>query len=77
MTLVKTMKQNINKTPNQAKLVSAEKLANLFYPKVHVRTIRRWQKERVIPFTKVGGSIYFNPEKVLRHVEDKYTIEAI
>ena len=50
------------------KLVSAERLSCLFDPPLSVRTIRKWQKGRIIPFYKVGARVLFDPNRVREHL---------
>jgi hypothetical protein len=40
-----------------------------------LRTLRQWQKQRVVPFVKVGRMVLFNPLKVKAALEGKFTIE--
>ncbi len=50
------------------KLVSAEKLRDYFDPPPSLRTIREWQARKAVPFIKIGGKVYFDPEKVRDHL---------
>jgi hypothetical protein len=50
------------------KLVSAEELRKCFNPPPSLRTIREWQARRAVPFIRIGGKVYFDPERVLDHL---------
>jgi len=40
------------------------------------RTIRNWTKLRLIPYLKVGGLVYFDPEEVSAHIRSKLKVPA-
>jgi hypothetical protein len=57
------------------KLVSADKLRGYFNPPLSLRTIRNWQKRRHVPFIKVGGKVFFDPERVMDHLKQRNEIK--
>lgn len=61
------------------KLVSAEKLLEtLFEPdcRPSLRTVRRWQRARVIPYVKIGSLVFFDLEKVRESLSRKNIVRA-
>ena len=61
-------------------LVKARGLAVALCPdpesRPSLRTIRRWQDMRLIPFLKIGGSVYFDPVQVRRALDARFTVSA-
>lgn len=41
-----------------------------------VRTVRQWQKMRLIPFIKIGGKVLFDPVQVRRALDSRFTVAA-
>jgi hypothetical protein len=41
-----------------------------------LRTIRRWQKMRLVPFLKIGGRVLFDPLQVRRALDARFTVNA-
>jgi hypothetical protein len=41
-----------------------------------VRTVRQWQKMRLIPFIKIGGKVLFDPVQVRRALDSRFTVSA-
>ena len=42
-----------------------------------VRTIREWTMKRVVPFKRVGGFVWFDPQEVLDHMMTNATVEPV
>ncbi len=61
-------------------LVDAVGLAEALCPdprsRPGLRTIRRWQKMRLVPFLKIGGRVLFDPLQVRRALDARFTISA-
>ena len=63
----------------QAQLVNAKGLTELLFEKdsrPSVRTVREWQKKRLIPFIKLGGLVLFNPDDVSSAINGRFRIIA-
>jgi hypothetical protein len=41
-----------------------------------LRTIRRWQKMRLVPFLKIGTRVFFDPVQVRRALDARFTVSA-
>jgi len=41
-----------------------------------IRTVRRWQEMRLIPFLKIGKKVMFDPVQVRRALDARFTISA-
>jgi excisionase family DNA binding protein len=67
-------KNNIHSTLTQSGLFTREQIAD--YIGVCPRTISNMVRQRRIPVIKFGGSVRFDPSKVLTALE-KYEIESI
>lgn len=39
--------------------------------KVSARTLQRWRDEKIVPFKKLGGKIYYIPQKVEEMMDDE------
>jgi hypothetical protein len=61
-------------------LVDARGLAEALCPDPRsrpcVRTVRRWQEMRLIPFLKVGKKVLFDPVQVRRALDSRFTVSA-
>lgn len=60
-------------------LVKAPQLLQmLFAPhcRPSLRSLKRWQKARIVPYFKIGHAVYFDPEKVRAKLEQKNFIRA-
>jgi len=61
-------------------LVDAVGLAEALCPdprsRPGLRTIRRWQKMRLVPFLKIGGRVLFDPVQVRRALDARFTVNA-
>jgi hypothetical protein len=61
-------------------LVDAVGLAEALCPdprsRPGLRTIRRWQKMRLVPFLKIGGRVLFDPIQVRRALDARFTVRA-
>lgn len=62
-------------------LVDAIGLAEALFPdprsRPGLRTIRRWQKMRLIPFLKIGKKVMFDPVQVRRALDARFTIKPL
>ncbi|MFN7138997.1 MAG: hypothetical protein ACK4UN_06640, partial [Limisphaerales bacterium] len=67
---------NENRTGAMPVLVDANNLRAHFNPAPSLRTIRNWQKARLIPWIKISGKVYFNPAEVLETLAKKRTVVA-
>ncbi len=66
--------------PEKPKLISAEKLLADLFPadcRPSLRTLKRWQKARVVPHYKIGFRVYFVADEVREKLEKKNLIRAI
>lgn len=72
----------VNETPTDAPtgLVDARGLTEILWPDPRsrpcVRTVRRWQELRLIPFLVVGRRIYFDAPQVRRALDSRFTVAA-
>lgn len=48
-------------------LIDAEQMAEIL--KINVQTLKKMAREEKIPYLRVGGSLRFNPEKVIKYFE--------
>ncbi len=70
---------NLTSNPDdrvKPKLVDAAALRGFFSPQPSLRTIRTWQKARLIPSIRIGGRVYFNPTEVFETIAKKRTLNA-
>jgi hypothetical protein len=69
-----------NETTTAPGLVDARGLAEALCPDPRsrpcVRTVRRWQEMRLIPFLKVGKKVLFDPVQVRRALDSRFTVSA-
>lgn len=66
-------------TPAPSPLVSAKELLTLLFSeqsRPSLRWLRDQQRKRLIPYMKIGGRIFFNPDQVREKLATKLTIEA-
>lgn len=70
-----------NKTDVLPSLVDAVGLAEALFPdprsRPGIRTIRRWQKMRLIPFLKIGKKVLFDPVQVRRALDARFTVKTL
>ena len=68
-----------NETPAPG-LTDARGLAEALCPDPRsrpcLRTVRRWQEMRLIPFLKIGKKVMFDPVQVRRALDARFTIRA-
>jgi hypothetical protein len=68
-----------NETGNHG-LVDALGLAEALCPDPRsrpcLRTVRQWQKMRLIPFLKLGKKVLFDPVQVRRALDARFTVNA-
>lgn len=78
---MKPANQEKQPIPNMPTLVDAIGLAEALCPDPRsrpcLRTIRRWQKMRLIPFLKIGGKVMFDPVQVRRALDARFTIKPL
>ncbi len=78
---MKPTNQENQPIPNMPTLVDAVGLAEALCPdprsRFGLRTIRRWQKMRLIPFLKIGGKVMFDPVQVRRALDARFTIKPL
>ena len=72
--MINTVNENSPKTKTQSGLFTSKQIAD--YIGVCTRTISNMVRERRIPVIKFGGSVRFDPTKVLKALE-KYEIDSI
>ena len=72
--MIKTVNDNSPKTKTPSGLFNRKQIAD--YIGVCTRTISNMVRERRIPVFKFGGSVRFDPSKVLKALE-KYEIDSI
>ncbi len=63
----------------RTQLVNAKGLTECLFDKESrpsVRTVREWQKKRLIPFIKLGGLVLFNPDDVSSAINGRFRIIA-
>jgi hypothetical protein len=65
---------------NPEGLLSAEELLSVIWPNEKsrpcLRTLREFQAKRMVPYVKLGRLVYFDPAKVRRALEKRFTVEA-
>ena len=61
-------------------LVGAETLLERLWPdekdRPSLRTLRNWQKQRIVPYVRLGRLIYFNPEEVAEAIRQRWTVRS-
>ena len=61
-------------------LVDARGLTESLFPDPQsrpcIRTVRRWQKMRLIPFLKIGKKVMFDPRCVRTALDARFTVSA-
>lgn len=62
-------------------LVDAETCVQIVWPRPECRPSVRWfrqrQKNREIPFVKIGHLVFFNPAQVRAALFEKHTVQAV
>ncbi len=70
--------KNIYET--QDGLVDAKRLLEVVWPhpecRPSLRTVRNWQKSRCIPFIQLGRLVFFDPEMVRQHLNNKSLVRT-
>lgn len=62
------------------KLVKADKLLEALFELTErptLRTIRRWQYERKIPYYKIGNNVFFDPAQVREALNKKNLVRSV
>ena len=66
--------------PNQFALVPGEVLLATLWPDEETRPTLRWLRKmtatRSLPFVKLGHRVWFDVQRVRRHLDKKFTVEA-
>lgn len=60
--------------PFEHQMATKQELAVFFG--VEVRTIENWQRDRRIPYIKIGGTVRFKMGEVIRHIERNFVFPA-
>lgn len=55
--LIESIKPN-----NDLGLLTRDDILNIF--KINISTLTRWQKEKTLPFIKIGGRVYFKRAEI-------------
>ena len=59
-------------------LVDVHRLREILWPDARcrpcLRTVRRWQSQRLVPHVKIGRSVFFDPAQVRRALDASFTI---
>lgn len=65
---------------NPLALVPGEVLLETLWPEPKTRPTMRWVRKmtatRSFPFVKLGNRVWFDPQRVRRHLDKQYTVEA-
>ena len=65
---------------NPLALVPGEILLEVLWPETETRPTMRWlrkmTKTRAVPFVKLGNRVWFDVQRVRRHLDKKFTVEA-
>jgi hypothetical protein len=65
---------------NPLALVPGEILLELLWPETETRPTMRWLRKmtstRAIPFVRLGNRVWFDAQRVRRHLDKKFTVEA-
>lgn len=67
----KTQTRNLESAPPEG-LIDIHELAPRL--KKTVRTVQNYQRNRLIPFVRIGRSVLFDWQQVRRHLAENYTI---
>lgn len=76
-----TQSEETNQSPNHYEgLLTADELLKAIWPnqksRPSLRTLREWQAQRIVPYVKIGGLVFFNPVKVRLVIQKRFTVEA-
>jgi hypothetical protein len=65
---------------NPLALVPGEVLLEVLWPEAETRPTLRWLRKmtatRSIPFVRLGNRVWFDVQRVRRHLDKTYTVEA-
>ena len=70
--LATTSQMLANEIPFEHRMMSKSEMAT--YLGITERTIEIWMRRRIIPFIKLGRTVRFRVDSVLRYVDEKYTV---
>jgi len=65
-------------SPEADKLVSAEQLLKVLWDdcsRPSLRWLREQQARRTIPFIKIGARVWFQPDAVKGHLQNKWAVK--
>jgi hypothetical protein len=66
--------------PLNLELVGAETLLERLWPdqkdRPSLRTLRNWQKRRIIPYVRLGRLVYFHPDEVAQAIRERWTVRS-
>lgn len=69
----------MNTTDYESRLITAEELLKHLFvesSRPSVRTVRNWQKQRLVPFVKLGRLIRFDLNQVRAALAKRCTVDA-
>ena len=72
--LTTTSEVLVNEVPFEYRIMSKSEMAA--YLGITERTIEIWMRRRMIPFIKLGRTVRFRVDSVLRYVDEKYTVSV-
>ena len=66
--------------PRRSSLLNIEAIRTSgVFPHGHepsVRTLRSWVKRRYIPYKRIGGQVFFDPDEVEKHIHKNLLVPA-
>jgi len=66
--------------PRRSSLLNIEAIRTSgVFPNGHepsIRTLRSWVKRRYIPYCRIGGQVFFNPDEVEKHIHKNLLVPA-
>lgn len=76
-----TQEPHINSpAPSPHELVGGKELLKLIWPNAESRPSLRWlrdqQSKRTLPYVKCGRLVFFDPVKVRKALDKRFTVEA-
>jgi hypothetical protein len=61
-------------------LVGAQTLLERLWPdekeRPSLRTLRNWQKRRIVPYIRLGRLVYFHPQEVADAIRSRWTVRS-
>ena len=66
--------------PRRSSLLNIEAIRTSgVFPHGHepsIRTLRSWVKRRYIPYKRIGGQVFFDPDEVEKHIHKNLLVPA-